>query len=200
MFVYAIVCQGERYSQVFVAAHQRAFHVDFCNRGMQYGDGWVSDLTEVGRAIVSFQVERVSVSEIVSRFGWFKSTGAYVIHEQSADHFVNQCWEGLERRLPSDEPRLVPIVREAAKRPELRQLRPFTAHDQLCFSRTTGYPYSYDCPLAEPIEGGLFRVMSADQKTVLGEGDVVRAADILVANLPQNCGPAIHGTAENLKT
>jgi hypothetical protein len=50
--------------------------------------------------------------------------------------------------------------------------------------------------MAWPLANGLFRITSIDEKRVLGEGDAVQAADILVANLPPNCGPAIHGTAE----
>jgi hypothetical protein len=46
------------------------------------------------------------------------------------------------------------------------------------------------------MRNGLFRITSVDGERVLGEGDAVQAADILVANLPPNCGPAVHGTAE----
>ena len=92
------------------------------------------------------------------------------------------------------------IVLEAANRPELRRLYPFTSVETLHFSRTTGFPFTRDCPFAVPIEGGRFRVMAADRKLVLGEGDAVQAADMLVANLPRNCGPAIHGTAESFES
>jgi hypothetical protein len=111
-----------------------------------------------------------------------------------------ESWQDLERWLVLDKPAhlngLLPLVLEGAKRLQLRRLLPFTSMNRLCFSRTTGYPYSYDCPLAWPVEGGLFRVVSADEQTVLGEGDAARAADILAASLPQDCGPAIHGTKE----
>jgi len=55
---------------------------------------------------------------------------------------------------------------------------------------------------ARPIGDGRFRISNGTWGTnsngdrVLGEKDAVQAADILVANLPPNCGPAIHGTAE----
>ena len=33
---------------------------------------------------------------------------------------------------------------------------------------------------------------------VIGEGDVAAVLDMLVANLPANCGPAVTGTLEDL--
>jgi hypothetical protein len=37
--VYASVKSGVRLSQVMVASHERAFHVDFWNQGVHYGSG-----------------------------------------------------------------------------------------------------------------------------------------------------------------
>jgi Family of unknown function (DUF6193) len=114
---------------------------------------------------------------------------------------VTEYWQNLEKGLKSEEQlsimrRLIPLVSEATKRPELRQLKPFTSLHRLCFSRTTAFPWvQVDC-IAWPLANGLSRITSIDGKRVLGEGDAVQAADILVANLPPNCGPAIHGTAE----
>jgi hypothetical protein len=116
--------------------------------------------------------------------------------------FVTKRWQRLERSLKSEElpfplmRDLIPLVSEAAKRPQLRQLLPFTSVHRLCFSRTTAFPWvQVDC-IAWPIGNGRFRITSIDEKTDLGEGDAVQAANILIANLPPNCGPAIHGTAE----
>jgi len=200
---WAGVRKGSRGSQVCVALHQRAFHVDFWNQGVQYGHGWTNDLTEVGRAIEAFQVQEASTARMKSDFGWF-AIDAGLLHERGADSYVAEHWQRLVQSVTSESQesprrRLEAIVLEAANRPELRQLRPFTSLDVLHFSRTTGFPFTHDCPVAVPIEGGRFRVMSADGKLVLGEGDAVQAADMLVANLPRNCGPAIHGTAESLE-
>jgi hypothetical protein len=203
MFVYAYVERGERHSQVKIAAHARKFHVDFWNQGVQYHSAGLTDLAEVGRAIAVFQLEKVSIKGMAARFSWFKLNKSALNHERGADYFVAEKWRSLLAWEPEPRERifrkLLPLIHEAATRPALRQLLPFTSLHRLCFSRTTGFPYSYDCPLAQPIESGRFRVMTADEKMVLGEGDVVQAADIIVANLPQDCGPAIHGTAENLK-
>jgi hypothetical protein len=200
--VYAAVRTAERSSQVMVAADQRAFHVDFWKQGVQYGSGWTSDLREVAQTAVAFHLENENIVEIAARFAWLKVDPHVASHERGAEFFVAERWHDLENWVASDQffhlRKLLPLVVEAAKRPELRQLMPFTSMNRLCFSRTTGYPYSYDCPSAWALEGGLFRIVAADQETVVGEGNAVRAADLLVASLPQNCGPAIHGTAKDL--
>jgi uncharacterized protein DUF6193 len=200
---WAFVREESRHSQVVIALNERNFHVDFWYQGVQYGSGGTSDLTEIAQAAVAFHLEKASTSEIASRFVWLKPDKHVVSHERGADFFVTESWQDLERWLVLDKPAhldgLLPLFLEAAKRPELRRLLPFTSMNRLCFSRTTGYRYSYDCPLAWPVKGGSFRVGSADEQTVLGEGDAARAADILAANLPQNCGPAIHGTKEDLR-
>jgi hypothetical protein len=198
---WAFIHEGPRHSQV-VILNDRNFHVDFWYQGVQYASGGISDLTEIARAAVAFHRERASISEIASRFVWLKPDKHVVSHERGANVFVTESWLDLERWLVLEPPPhldgLLPLVLEAAKRPELRRLLPFTSMNCLCFSRTTGYPYSSDCPLAWRVDGGLFRVGSADEQTVLGEGDATRAADILAANLPPDCGPAIHGTREDL--
>jgi hypothetical protein len=201
MFVFASVRRDERFSQVMIAAHARAFSVDFWNQGVQYDSAWLPDLVEVGRAIAAFQLEKPSIRDMAARFSWFKLNKGALDHERGADHFVAECWRSLLAWEPRERifRELVPLIAEAGRRPALRQLLPFTSVHRLCFSRTTGFPYSYDCPLAQPIKNGGFCVLSADEKRVLGEGDVVQAVDLLVANLPQVCGPAIHGTAEDLK-
>ena len=199
--VYANVRTGSRSSQVMVAAQERAFSVDFWNQGVQYGHGWNGELQEVARAIVAFQVRLLTIEALVTDFPWVKPTANAEAHEQGAEAFVAEAWQGLLRWLGTSEPvgspmrRLLPLVIEAEHRAELRKLLPFTSMDHLCFSRTTGYPYTQDCPVAYPVGDNRFRVMRREGP--LGEGDAARAADLLVANLPEGCGAARQGTAED---
>lgn len=199
----ALITEGPYHSNVSAAADERNFHIDLWYQGVLYGSGWSSDLREIARAAVAFHRDKSSISEIAVRFEWLKPNQNAASHQRGAQSFVTKRWEDLESRLASERvpcPNTVlPLVVEAAKRPELRRLLPFTSLTYLCFSRTTGYPYTHDCPYAWPLNGGLFRVIASDGETILGDGDAVRAADLLAANLPQNCGAAIHGTAEDLE-
>jgi hypothetical protein len=196
------ITEGPHHSTVSAAADERNFHINLWYQGVLHGSGWTSDLREIARAAVAFHRDKFSVSEIAAQFEWFKPSQNVASHQRGAEIFVTKKWEDLERRLASEQfpyqHTLLPLVLEAAKRPELRRLLPFTSLTYLCFSRTTGYPYTHDCPGAWPLNGGLFRVIASDGEKILGEGNTVRAADLLAANLPQNCGAAIHGTAEDL--
>jgi hypothetical protein len=196
---WAFIREGPRFSQVVTALNERKFNIDFWYQGFRYGSGWTPDLRDVARAAVAFHLEKASISEIGLRFVWLKPDQRATSHERGAEFFVAKSWQDLESGLGLDQPSLLPLLIEAAKRPELRRLLPFTSLHFLCFSRTTGYPFSHDCPITFCREAGFFTVMASDQKTILGEGDAKRAANIIVANLPPNCGPAIHGTADTLK-
>ena len=160
---------------------------------------------------------------------------------------------------------LVPLITQAMEDPILGKLTPYTSHDRLCLSRCTDFPYSYDCPIAQPIlcmgdyarydkaikkqdadyakhlltevptEYGLIFVNRGDEYEILnahhqvvGVGDVFTAlrlvqertygvyaiiapdekflgveqakgaTDLLIKALPENCGMAIRGTADDL--
>lgn len=91
----------------------------------------------------------------------------------------------------------VPLIEAAMKRPELRQLFPFTSLTALCFSRTTGYPFTKDCPSVVSQGNGKYVVHASDSREVIGEGTVDEVMEILIKNLPQNCGEAVNGTADD---
>jgi hypothetical protein len=198
----AIIGDGPRQSTVRAAENERNYHIDCWHQGVLYGSGWTSDVREVARAAVAFHVEKLLIGEIAGRFPWLNFNEPAAFHERGAEFFVTKKWECLERSVRSKDfsylNPLLPLVLEAASRPELRRLLPFISLTYLCFSRTTGYPYTHDCPCALAVNSTLFRVIASERETVLGEGDAPRAADLLVGNLPPNCGPAMNGTAEDL--
>ena len=196
---YASLHTGQRFSSVMVAEGKRAFYVDFWDQGVPCAAGWISQLSEVGRAIVAFHVRGSPIQDLVSQFVWLTVNPTEFIPESSVEYFLTGAWQSLEERLKVEGDHwlaheLLALTTEAAQRPQLRQLLPFRSLYHLCFSRTTGYPFTRDCPVAHPVEPGIFRTVSPDGQRCLGRGDAVQAVDILIANLPPNCGPARHGT------
>ena len=91
----------------------------------------------------------------------------------------------------------IPIIKAAMKKPALRQLFPYTSLNRLCFSRTTGYPFTHDCPRIEPQGNGRYRVYMPDSQEIIGEGTAGEAVEIVVNHLPFNCGAAVNGTADD---
>ena len=94
----------------------------------------------------------------------------------------------------------IPLIKAAMKRPELRQLFPYTSLNSLCFSRTTGYPFTHDCPVIEPQGNRRYKVRMPRSQEVIGEGTVDEAIEMTIKHLPENCGPAVSGTADDFES
>lgn len=191
---YARVQRGVRSSQVYIAAETRLFFNDFWRDGVNFANGSTSDLFQIARAIHCWVAEECTVSAIKA-FSFVTLTEIAESFDRQTE--VEDRWMHYLKNIGF--PELEPIVAEAATRPRLRQLFPYTSLNRLCFSRCTGYPYTRDTPHIEPVELGRYKVRDARGK-LIGTGDAKLAADMLVGNLPVDCGPAIRGTADTLNS
>lgn len=91
----------------------------------------------------------------------------------------------------------IPLIKAAMKRPELRRLFPFTSLNTLCFSRTTGYPFTNDCPKVAAKGNGKYCVYAPGSFEIIGEGTINEVMEVIINNLPSNCGAAVYGTADD---
>ncbi|MFE4449636.1 DUF6193 family natural product biosynthesis protein [Streptomyces sp. NPDC056796] len=93
-----------------------------------------------------------------------------------------------------------PVVpRTAYAHPSLRQLFPMVSHGVLYLSRCTQWPWTRDVGTAYPLVKGGYRVRRESDKTLLGEVDTVEEAyELIAANLPDGCGPAVDGTPDDV--
>ena len=112
-----------------------------------------------------------------------------------ASERVDLAWQRLLQGTFYKE--TLPIVFEAAKHPELRQLFPFTAHAYFGLSHCTEYPYTHDIPKAFPLENSEFELV-LNRSSSLFRGTAEEVAEKLKDYLPKNCGPAKACTAEKL--
>jgi hypothetical protein len=190
---YARVARGVRASQVYIAADQRLFLNDFWRDGVNFANGRTPQLTQTARAIHEWIADECSIERLASGFDFVTLGDAAWSYDRGTE--VEDRWRIYLDHVGFAE--LVPIVREAATRPELRRLFPYTSLDRLCFSRCTGYPFTRDTPHIEPVAHGVYNVRSPSGR-LLGHGDAKMAADVLVANLPPNCAGAVRGTAETI--
>ncbi len=111
-------------------------------------------------------------------------------YERGPAAYVEHRWNELAA-YPWD-PQVREMARAAMAEPALRALLPYTSHKVLNFSRSTGFPFSFDCPAIGPLEDGSFEVIRRDE-TVIGTGDARQAAALAAAHLPPGCGPAQPG-------
>ncbi|MFD9221872.1 DUF6193 family natural product biosynthesis protein [Streptomyces sp. NPDC060064] len=115
----------------------------------------------------------------------------------SAAEIVAAEWQSI---LTYDEDLIDPVVpRTAYASPRLRGLFPMVSHGTLYLSRCTRFPWTDDIGTMRKLVVGGYRVRRESDKTVLGETETVQEAiDLIAANLPEGCGPAIDGTADDL--
>jgi Family of unknown function (DUF6193) len=194
----ATINKGSRSGRVCIMKTGKshgAFSLEFENPNVEWGFASAWDLMEAAHAAVKFLVDEAPLAELKPHFARYyfrkyRPDRATLTPEER----VTQAWERMEERMSPDEKQmdrdealmlapLLPLLREAAKRPALRRLYPHTSLDSLSFSRTMGYPCKAACPWTRPLGDGRFRVMASDSRTVLGEGDAAQIADLLVAHL-----------------
>ncbi|MBT2482743.1 hypothetical protein J7E94_32125 [Streptomyces sp. ISL-94] len=91
------------------------------------------------------------------------------------------------------------VVRAAYAQPPLRELFPAISHGVLYLSRCTQYPWTHDVGTAFPQASGGYRVRRQSDNTLPGVTETLEEAyRLIAANLPEGCGPAIDGTANDL--
>lgn len=165
---------------------------------MLFAKGSTDNLSDVAQAIYVWIKEIASIQTMQIRFKFFAPTEAGKAHKAGTYveykwQVLKAYWEETEKYMQESFPSPTPLIEAAMQRPELRMLFPFTSHNELCFSRTTGFPFTtHDCPHAIPLGNGRFRAYSAK---FIGEGTINEVIEMLVNHLPPNCGPAVNGPA-----
>jgi len=152
---YARAEGGSRFCQMYIAAHERLFIFDFWSKGVGYGKGSTADLHDAAQAIHFWIIEQPDLARMQDRFSFFAPEPQGLAHE--AGRAVEYQWERLREswsRTADGKPDAMSplvLIEAAMQQPELRQLFPFTSLYSLHFSRTTGYPFTNDCPFAVPV-------------------------------------------------
>lgn len=192
---YASAESGNRFSQVYIAAEERLFVFDFWKEGVMLATGRTSSLDELARSLNAWMINQAATSELCEEFH-------FVTAEEKAEAFekgreVEWKWQECLAYIPRDFPDLVPFLTAARQNEVLRRLFPFTSLNRFCFSRCTGYPYSYDCPIVSPLKYGYYEILDANEKPI-GRGNAIEAVNLVLQNLPPNCGHARKGTARDL--
>jgi hypothetical protein len=190
---FARVEREARFCQIMTTSGN--FRVDFWDQGVCLVNAGTSDVDELAKAI-HLWVDSNCNLDTLSIFTFIEVPAASYAHENGDE--VEQKWQSLLESIPKTYPELNEFVTEASQRPRLRQLFPYTSLNTFCFSRCTGYPYTKDLPIVVPVKDNAYEVISRDGQA-LGSGNANWAANIVEASLPENCGPAVPGTAEDLE-
>jgi hypothetical protein len=190
---FARVESKSRFCQIMIIA--REFHIDFWDQGVYLVNAGTSDVNELAKAIHSWIDLNCNLAAL-NMFSFINVPSTSYAHENGEE--VEQKWQSLLEDIPKMFPELSEFAKEAYQRPRLRQLFPYTSHNTFRLSRCTGYPYTGDLPIVIPAKDNRYEVITRDGKA-LGSGNANWAANTVEANLPENCGPAVVGTAEDLE-
>jgi hypothetical protein len=210
---------GDRSASTSVAALDRLFLFELWSKGVCYGSGSSPDPRTVADAIGAFVVGRASIDEMTRRFPWVRFGAGARAHEQG--RLVDHVWH--QRLAANDEVGrlLLPLFHACANRPRIRALLPFTSHEVLLFSRTTGFPFDTMDACARPVFDPSSKRSKCVERFVpnryevllrsatpvqpsekaprsLGTGDAEWTAERLEREVPPTWGAAVDGTSEDV--
>jgi len=171
-------------------------------QGVELIRGSTQDLGEMARALDAWR-HGARIREIHNVATFVKVWELAEAHERGPAEAVTVKWRQLLERLRQDADRLelarsvLALAEAAFSEPKLRQLYPFTSHWSLHFTTCTGFPFSWDVPFVDPLSAGRYLVSGPSRGISVGEADTPEGAvAMVVAGLPENCGPAVAGTAD----
>lgn len=191
---YARLEKDNKFSQVYIAAEEKLYLPDFWRDGVCLGHGKTPDIDHLAECIDFWLTTNVNIRELADKFTFVKPNKDAAIYDEGNE--VEYKWKSILN--DPDRKEIKTFVELAIKDPILSQLFPYTSLRTLCFSRCTGYPFTYDTPTVTPIfETEQYLVRTSDGKEI-GSGSATEVLKIVLNNLPNDIGPAIKGTSEDL--
>lgn len=194
-FSFALVELKNKFSQVYIAAEERLYLPDFWKDGVCLAHGAINDIRSLAVSIDTWLTTDIKISELACRFNFIKLSTKALVFEDGNE--VQYTWNSLLNDPGRSELHL--FIQLAIKDEILGKLFPFTSLSRLCFSRCTGYPYSYDLPIVYPVweKDNVFEVRLCDD-SLIGTGSAKEALEMIKNNLPSDIGPAVKGPADDL--
>lgn len=192
------VGNDHRYVSTLAASEDRRFLMEFWDRGVMLAKAGTGDLPETARAIALWQ-RGAQLRELKAACPFVEYGPVAEAHERG--EAVEATWAIYRttsaRHVDHD------LIEAAYAQPRLRALFPFHSHRTLNFSRCTGFPYTHDLPVIDPRPDGTYRVVWWHDRSpdgpAIGEADNPHeAVALIIAHLPDKCGPAVVGTANDL--
>ena len=194
---------------VHLSAEKLKSYGNLWDRGVSAGELSSASLADTVAFLRTALARDTPVGTIQSEMPFFRAFESGLIQDKGRDAYLDYQWRELFRVLEENLEYFVfaqiyKLAQIASQTPKLRQLLPYTSVGRFCFSRCLGFPFSYDCPSAQAFGENYFQVYASNgmnewDKNPIGFGNATEAAQMLVDALPPDCGPAVLGTADDLK-
>lgn len=191
---YALIEHDDKFSQIYIASEEKLFLPDYWRQGVCLAHGKIDELELLAKSIEFWLNNDVKTDQLADKFSFISPSKEASIYDDGNE--VEYRWKKILNDPERKE--IKEFVELAIKNNTLSKLFPYTSLLTLCFSRCTGYPFTYDTPTVTPIlETNQFLVRAHDE-TEIGHGSVSEALKMVLDNLPSNIGPAVKGTSETI--
>lgn len=191
---YARIERDNKFSQIYIAAKEKLYLPDFWRDGVCLGHGKTENIYLLVECIDYWLTTKERTKELANKFSFVTPHIDASIFDEGNE--VAYKWQKI-----LNDPSLKEIksfVELAIKDPILSKLFPYTSIMTLCFSRCTGFPFTYDTPTVSPIIDSGQYVVRKNKLDVIGSGSATEALKMVLDNLPKDIKPAVKGTAEDL--
>lgn len=182
---YARIEKDNKFSQVYIAAEEKLYLPDFWRNGVCLGHGKTPDIEQLAECIDFWLTTNANTNQLADKFTFVKPNNDAAIYDAGKE--IEHKWKSILD--DPDKKDIKEFVELAIKDKILSKLFPYTSLMTLCFSRCTGYPFTYDTPTVTPIfETDQYLVRTSDGKEI-GSGSAAEVLKIVLDNLPNDIGP-----------
>lgn len=191
---YVRIENARKFSQIYMTVDKKLYLLDFWRDGVCLANGQTDNLAELAKVLNFWLCEVVTTKKLSVAFSFIVPNDKAIAFDEGQE--VAYIWGKIQA--DSSRKELQAFINLAMNDAVLSGLFPFTSLNRLCFSKCTGYPYTTDTPIVVPLGDQQYEIGAADD-VPLGRGTADEALRIIRLNLPVNIGPAIKGTAEDVK-
>jgi hypothetical protein len=191
----ASTTESRRELAVTAARTERRFRIEGWGLGIWLVVGDTDDLDEVVEAAHLWRAGE-PLHDIRRSVPFVRLTARGEVAEQGPEQVVTAEWQRLRQSAAqADRPNHQALVESAYREPSLRRLYPYTSHEVLNFSTTTGYPFPPSpVSLTAFVDDASYRVWKRGGVMIGDTATAEEAVALAVAHLPADLGPAASGT------
>ena len=193
-FTYARVENDNRFTQIYLAAEQNLYLSNYWKDGVSLAHGNTDDINSLVESVDFWLCKNINSTELAQKFSFVSLSAKAETFDDGRE--VRYAWHSI--LIDPQRAELKQFIDLVMQDEILSTLFPFTSLTRLCFSRCTGYPYTYDLPVVIPLNEHDFEVR-LNNDVVVGRGNASQALKMVKENLPNDIKPAIKGTANNFR-
>lgn len=209
---FALIENGQKFSQVYIGAEEKIYLPDFWKEGVCLAHGQTKNISDLAQVLDFWLCNDITTKQLADKFSFVSPSDQALAFDNNNE--VEYTWNLILQ--DQDRREIKDFVKLAIKDKVLNKLFPFTSLYTLCFSRCTGYPYDTDnFPSVTPKEFENFApirdkelnnnniiksekqfLVTLNNDEFLGSGNAEEALKIVKDNLPENIKTARKGTAD----